>query len=204
MPARNSVKQFEVESFYHVYNRGAHKQPIYRDDFDKTYFLSLISRYLNKADNSADTNKHVYEKYYDIELLCYCLMDNHFHLLVYANKRPAEVSLFIKSVMTAYVMYFNKKYHHQGTIFQGVYKASKITNDSYLIHITRYIHLNPRYFKNYRFSSFKYYTQSKIPPVWLKPQRILGLFDGDYTVFAEDYVGHKAWLEEIYVTLADK
>ena len=147
-----------------------------------------------------------YPKYdLQVELLCYCLMNNHFHLLVYAGEQPEMLTTFMRSVMTAYSMYFNKRHKRQGTLFQGVYKASRITNDTYLQHISRYIHLNPRTFRTYKFSSLRYYVDPIDSPVWLKPDRIVEMFRGSsYIKFVEDYVVQHKMLEELYSELADK
>lgn len=106
-------------------------------------------------------------------------------------------------MLTAYTMYFNKKYKRVGTLFQGVFRASRISNEPYLIHISRYIHLNPRRYKKYYYSSLKYYLGGT-PPLWLKPAKIIEMFEeGEYMSFLQDYESHKAMLEEIKYELAD-
>ncbi len=204
MPSRNSVKLLEPDSYYHLYNRGASKQPIFKDSQDKKYFLGLLDRYLNQNNKSLNGSGVGYPKYQNqIELLCYCLMDNHYHLLVYVGDKPQSLSKFVSSVMTAYSMYFNLRYTHQGTIFQGVYKAAKITNDSYLLHITRYIHLNPKNYTKYVFSSYRAYIDQTVKYNWLKPQKILSLFNGDYELFVKDHADHKRWENLVLGELAD-
>ena len=78
----------------------------------------------------------------DIELLAYCLMPNHFHLLIKQNNKDS-ISKFMRCIATNYSMYFNKRYDRIGSLFQGIYKAILIKNDNYLLHLTIYIHLNP-------------------------------------------------------------
>lgn len=77
MPSRNSVKQFSAPAYYHVYNRGAGKQIIFRDATDKQYFMHILQRHLDPKDDSTDRFGVAYKKY-DIELVAYCLMKNHF------------------------------------------------------------------------------------------------------------------------------
>lgn len=204
MPSRNVIKQYAAESYYHVYNRGVAKQLIFMDEQDKRQFLKIVSRHLDPSVTSVKSNGISYRKFdLDLELLCYCLMGNHFHLLLYVKDDGRTLTAFMQSVLTAYTMYFNKKYRRVGTLFQGVYKASRISSDSYLLHISRYIHLNPRTYKSYRFSSLAYYT-GKEPPDWLKPQKIISLFEGvDYLEFLADYEDTKAMFEEIKYELAD-
>jgi REP element-mobilizing transposase RayT len=204
MPALNSVKIYEPDSYYHVYNRGAGKQPIFIDRFDKTYFIGLLDRYLNPKNIGVNTSGEPYPKYLNMELLAYCLMGNHFHLLTYINDDVEEISKLLKSLLTSYTMYFNLKYRRSGALFQGVYKATKITNDAYLVHISRYIHLNPRTYRTYKFSSLGAYLGLGCP-AWLKPKRIVDLFEGnDYLAFVDDWADYQESLSQIGSELADR
>ncbi len=205
MPSKNVVKVYAEGHYYHVYNRGVAKQPIFLDASDKQHFLRILQRHLDPADKSLKMDAMPYRKFdQELELLCYCLMGNHFHLLFYLNQDNTSLKTLMQSALTAYTMYFNKKYKRVGTLFQGVFKASKINNDSYLVHITRYIHLNPRTYKTYFYSSLAYYL-GKTPPSWIRPQKILDMFEGeDYLQFLEDYEGNKAMLDELKYELADK
>ena len=130
-------------------------------------------------------------------------MPNHFHALVYQTKPDAMTKLF-KSVMTTYGMYFNKKYKLLGPVFQSRFKASMISQDHYLMHVSRYIHLNPKDYKTWSFSSLPFYL-GKQSAEWIKPEKILGLFDGrmDYKKFIGDYEDHKKMLDEIKPELAN-
>lgn len=204
MPSRNIIKTFAPHSYYHVYNRGVAKQPIFIEAADKHHFIKILSRYLDPADQSKKVDGSTYRKFdKEIELLCYCLMNNHFHLLIYQSDSTGAITDFVRSVMTGYTMYFNRKYGRVGSLFQGVYKASHITNESYLLHISRYIHLNPRTYRTYYYSSISHYL-GKPAPAWLHPQRVLDLFEGsDYLEFLEDYEDHNVALEEIKYELAD-
>jgi putative transposase len=177
---------------------------IFEDTNDKRHFIKILNRHLDPNNKSVKEGGATYRKFNeDIEIVCYCLMGNHFHLLVYVHDNPIVLGEFMKVVLTAYTMYFNKRYKRVGGLFQGVYKASRIRNDEYLLHISRYIHLNPRTCKSYRWSSLPYYCGAE-PPVWLRPRRVIDLFDGDdYMQFLEDYEDHKNMLEEIKQDLAD-
>lgn len=77
-----------------------------------------------------------------VDIGAYCLMPNHFHLLV-REVSENGVSRFMQKLMTAYTMYFNKKYDRTGALFQGKFKAQHATNDEYLKYLLAYIHLNP-------------------------------------------------------------
>lgn len=187
MPGRNTRKIDVADSYYHVYARGSNKQKIFIDDNDFVYFLSLLKRYL-----SHDTTKSYrgvsYEKLHDnIQLLAYCLMRNHFHLLFYqVNDRG--MSRLMHGVMTAYSMYFNKKYNRRGPLFESRYRASRVTTEPYLLHISRYIHLNPAAWQTYRYSSLSSYLTDSGPD-WVIPGPIKALFNshGEYFQFLKDY-----------------
>lgn len=185
MPSKNTIKLYEIPAYYHVYNRGAGRQVIFRDNSDKKMFLGLLARHLDPASNLARTDKIPYEKY-DVELIAYCLMSNHFHLLLYQEKDIAAITKLMRSVSTSYTMYFNQRHDQSGHLFQGVFKASRIDSDQYLAHITRYIHLNPDRFETYEWSSLSVYLGKKSQP-WLHPERILALSPERYIEFLHDY-----------------
>ncbi|MFZ1361289.1 MAG: transposase [Candidatus Saccharimonadales bacterium] len=193
MPSKNAVREYDIRTYYHVYNRGASKQSIFLDDQDKINFLSLLQRHLDPDDTSRRSDGLPYP-IFDIELLAYCLMGNHFHLLLYQNEDTAAISNFMKSIDTAYTMYFNKKYRASGHLFQGPFKSARITDEAYLLHITRYIHMNPRYYQRYRWSSISAYL-GKAAPAWLKIERIADMRPAEYRNFLADYESRKAELE---------
>lgn len=204
MPSRHIVKQFASDSYYHVYNRGVSGQKIFLDSIDKKYFLNILARHLDPNSTITKSGGLPYQKFNDeLELLCYCLMGNHFHLLLFQKDNPTALTAFMRPVLTAYTMYFNRKYKRTGPLFQSIYKSSSISDDSYLLHITRYIHLNPRNYRTYHYSSLSAYLGQPHEP-WLQPARILALFEGDnYMVFLEDYIDHKAMFESLKTELAN-
>lgn len=110
----------------------------------------------------------------------------------------------MQSVMTSYSMYFNQKYSHFGPVFQGRYLASMIDNDQYLEHISRYIHLNPKDYQNYPYSSLQFYAGSKKAD-WIDVSKIMNMFSSydEYVAFLEDHKDFKAMLEEIEYELAN-
>jgi hypothetical protein len=100
-------------------------------------------------------------------------------------------------------MYFNKKYGRVGPLFQQRYRASRITDDTYLLHISRYIHLNPDRYKNWQWSSLQAYIGTNDCD-WVRPDRVLELFSGDYQQFLEDYKNRRDILERIKHELANE
>lgn len=188
MPSRNVLKLDIAESYYHVYARGASRQQIFRDTTDYAYFLSLFERYLSyeaRHDQSGRPYAHLTGT---LELLAYCLMPNHFHLQFYQHDEGA-ISTLMRGVMTSYSRYFNKKYDRSGPLFETRYKSSRISSDTYLMHISRYTHLNPREWRTWPWSSYRYYIRPAQSPEWLETERVRGLFPSDthYLDFVADY-----------------
>lgn len=191
MPKRNIVKIYGADNYYHVYNRGNNHQEIFKDKHDYSYFMSLLKRYLS-SEKSLDKSGRENNNYADeVELVAFCLMPNHFHLLCYL-KEPDGIVHLMRSVMTAYTMYFNKKYQRSGKLCESTFLASRISNDGYLWHITRYIHLNPMDlgidYENYDYSSLSYFA-GKRRSDWLHDDKLLETRQErvEYLDFVKDY-----------------
>ncbi len=203
MPSRNIIKHDLDETFYHVYSRGINKQAIFNDDNDYIFFLGLCKRYLS-PEIAKDKRGLSYLNFNKtLELLAYCLMPNHIHLFLYQIEAKAMQQV-MRAIMTSYSIYFNRKYNRRGPLFESRYKASNIDNDAYLQHISRYIHLNPRDWKNYKYSSLKYYIGTSSSQ-WIKPARVLDMLGQTetYVDFLADYEGQKEMLDELIHQLAD-
>jgi len=157
MPAKNSLKQYLENGYYHLYNRGVEKRLIFQDKQDYSVFLSYLKEYLLPKDEKTllnrlsgiDTTWAEKDKilkalrlnnYSDeILLLGFCLMPNHFHLLI-KQLMIDSIDRFISSIGTRYTMYFNRKYKRVGSLYQGVYKAVLVSTDEQLLQLSRYIH----------------------------------------------------------------
>jgi putative transposase len=204
MPSRNILKEFAPSEHYHVYNRGVEKRVIFLDDNDYAVFLGLLKKYLT-GDKHNTENRHIFENLNgQVRLLAYCLMPNHFHLLLYQTTQDGVTKL-MRRVITGYVMYFNNRYQRVGSLFQGRYKASRINADDYLHHISRYIHLNPDNYTEWPYSSLPYYLGKK-ESSWVQPKQILELFDNNtqtYIEFLRDYEESKKELSVLKWQLAN-
>ncbi len=202
MPSRNVIKDDLPESYYHVYFRGGNRSRIFREPADYERLLQLFSRYLSLKEekNSAGVSFPNYSN--KIELLSFCLMPNHVHLLLYQHNQ-GDMTELMRSLLTSYSMYFNKKYKRSGPLFESRYKASHISNDAYLQHISRYIHLNPKQWRDYEYSSLPYYLH-QISDEWIVPKRILELFESpaEYLQFVEDYEDAKEMMDILKLELA--
>lgn len=162
-------------AWYHVTSRGNERVSIFRDDTDRRKFISIL-------EESAED--------YGVEVHGFCLMSNHFHLLL---KTPlADLDRFMQRFNTAYIVYFNWKHERVGHLYQGRYKAILVDADNYLLGVSRYIHLNPvrlerwekaslkdkfTFLKSYPWSSFPAYLGIR-EPSFLHLDMILGMVGG--------------------------
>jgi putative transposase len=202
MPSRNVVKVDLPHAYYHVYARGNTRSDVFRDDQDSAVFLSLFKRYLSKTPQS-DPDGVPYPHFTGkVELICYCLMQNHFHLLLYQYE-AAAMSGLMRSMLTSYSRYFNKKYSHSGPLFESRYKASLVYNQRYLEHITRYIHLNPTNWREYAHSSLPFYLGAR-QAEWLHPEKAMEMFSdsANYVQFLESFEDDKQSLAVVAERLA--
>ena len=170
---------FVSGEYYHIYNRGNSKQKIFNDKEDYERFVGLLYA-CNQRDNLRvdDFKKdqglfNIFRTGVIIGIGAYCLMPNHFHILVTEIDEDG-ISRFIQKFTTAYVMYYNKKYKRTGSLFEGKFKAQHLDRDIYLKYLFSYIHLNPikliqsdwkekgikdkdkiiKFLTNYKYSSF--------------------------------------------------
>ena len=142
-----TARKIGNSGFYHIVARGIGKQIIFEEENDYLLFLGLLKKYLKEE---------------DAVLQAYCLMDNHFHLLL---KIDSGMDRLMKKISTAYVFYFNNKYERVGHLFQDRYRSIPVEDDSSLLSVVRYIHNNPAKAgicpaDRYRWSSWSAYTGS--------------------------------------------
>lgn len=198
MPAKNVIKTYVPDSYYHVYNRGVSKQTIFHDEQDYEVFLGLLKRYLSPVP-TLRANRTPYPSYAgEVRLLSYCLMPNHFHLQLYQISEEG-MQLLLKSVSVAYSMYFNKRYKRIGAVFQQRYRAVLIENDGQLVHISRYIHMNPTHYNSWEWSSLPYYLNKRHAD-WVQPYISEDIVD--YGLFLKEYESRRNELEKLKHELA--
>ncbi len=204
MPVRNVVRYQAPDTFYHVYNRGHNRAPLFSDNEDYDFFTWLLERCYGPTQLKGKDGRPFPWFGDQVTLHAFCLMPNHFHLLLHQGEESGSLSKSMQSLATTYSMYFNKKYKKRGSIFESVFKASPILNESYLQHITRYIHLNPRDFKSWPHSSYRDYLSNGAHG-WVVTGRILSIFESRevYERFVDDYVDMRNELEALKHELAD-
>jgi putative transposase len=141
-----SPRLFFTDIPYHVVQRGNNKVPIFLKDKDYLFFLEAL------REAKIEHPCFIYG---------YCLMTNHFHLLIEPKERNDNISLLIKLLGSRYVRYVNKNYNRSGTLWEGRFKCSLIDKESYFFTCLRYIEMNPvragvvRFPEFYRWSSYR-------------------------------------------------
>lgn len=148
MPGRKTV--FANDYFYHVYNRGSEKRDIFTKHGDFQRFIKTIYYYQYEGPKPRlsllNTNQFINFKPDNnkklVEIICYCLMPNHYHFLL-KQVKDQGISKFISQLSNSYTKYFNTRYNRVGALFQGAFQAVLIESEEQLIHVSRYIHLNP-------------------------------------------------------------
>jgi REP-associated tyrosine transposase len=146
--------------------RGNNRQAIFRDDADRQRYLEKLSFYCQEK---------------NVDLLSYCLLPHHVHLLVETPK--GNLSKIMQGFQTSYTVYFNKRYRRTGHVFEQRYKALVVDKDNYLFKVSRYIHLNPVSARlmerpqDFRWRSYGAYLEGK-GLTGLSTESVLGYFSG--------------------------
>jgi putative transposase len=223
MPLR--TVPFVDGEFYHVYNRGVNRRKIFLTERNYSKFIQTIEYYsfnnhrLRFSDYLAlspeirsDYFNKINEKF--IEIVSFVLMPNHFHFLI---KQTGEngISKFIRLFQNSYARYFNLKHGRVGHLFQGQFKAVHIDTNEQLLHVSRYIHLNPltslvvksiEELEKYPWSSYPIYVGMDVSTKFVTPKQILEQFENrsSYQKFVSDQVTYQQELELIkHLTLEE-
>lgn len=209
MPSRNTVKIYVANGIYHIYNRGVEKRKIFLDEEDYKVFLYYLKSYLLPLEQQVKPPRGIkcldnFILHKEIKLFVYCLMPNHFHLML-KQLREKTIIEFMRRLSNAYVEYFNKKYERVGSLFQGRYKAILVDKENYLLHLSRYIHINSlelfedqkdkfEKLRKYPYSSYLDYIGKKNSK-WISREEIMNYFENTkdvtgfstYQSFVEEY-----------------
>jgi len=146
---------FATGETYHLFNRGAHKQAIFtsKEDYDRFSLLLYLSNSTSAVNIRETLRKYKGQTFEDVfkmesrveplvDLYAYCLMPNHFHLVV-QQKSESGITAFARKLFTGYSMYFNVLHSHSGILSQGAIKSRHIDNEPYFRYVFAYVHLNP-------------------------------------------------------------
>ncbi|QQG43564.1 MAG: transposase [Candidatus Daviesbacteria bacterium] len=214
MPARTTP--LVNEQIYHIYNRGTEKRRIFDNKRCYSRFIQTI-RYYQLEGPKPKFSNFIKQKLFNpdpekkiVEIICYCLMPNHFHLLV-KQLKDGGISEFMRKLSDSYTKYYNIKFERVGALLQGPFKAVLIETDEQLTHVSRYIHLNPlvsflvKDLAQYEWSSYEEYINNKSIGICVK-ENVLGFFKSpeDYKQFVLDQAGYGQQLELIKHQLVDE
>lgn len=202
----NRKTQLANDQYYHIYNRGVDKRQIFLQDkyyhrfihdlyeFNDLEAVINVNRRFNNTDGSATPIKKERKRLVDI--VCFCLMPNHFHLIL-KQLIDNGISKFMHKLGTGYVNYFNELQDRTGALFEGRFKSILIENDEYLMYLSRYIHLNcidliepewkengiknwknaSEFLESYKWSSYLDYIGKDNVPSVINNEFLLGYFD---------------------------
>src|SRR4030065_2173313 len=163
-------------AFYHITSRGNERKNIFKNEYDFKKFLE----YLEAAN-----------KRYRAVIHIYCLMSNHYHLLL--ETPMGNLSQIMRHINGAYTTYYNTKRKRFGHLLQGRYKETLIQAEEYAEELSRYIHLNPiragirSKLEEYQWSSYQYYIGKKQTPTWLTVDYILSYFGMETSTAQKKY-----------------
>lgn len=202
-----------VNSFYHVFNRGVEKRIIFTSSGEYFRFLQTLDFYryyptprklsTHLRFNSELPKPNISQKEI-VKILCFCLMPNHFHLLMQQLEEKG-ITEFLRRISDSYTRYFNTKNDRIGPLFQGTFKAKIIKSDEHLLQVSKYIHRNPvtlskwntENLSEYTFSSYPGYLDSKRNFQFCDTEIITNYFNENnpnlsYQTFVEETDGTQA------------
>lgn len=206
-----------TNEIYHVFNRGVEKRPIFLNHRNYLHFLKLVDYYRFKEppfkfshlkilsrEEREKILKELQEHQKLVDIFAFCLLPNHIHFLL-KQLVDGGISKFISNATNSYSRYFNIRNERIGHLFQGNFGASRIEDDEQLLHVSRYIHLNPvtsylvgiDELENYRYSSYLEYLNKE--KGFCNTSEILAFFKTpeDYKKFVRDQADYAKTLEAI-------
>lgn len=187
-------QKFVPGEFYHIYNRGVDKQPIFKNNRDWQVLQRLL--YLRNAKDSNLRVERVEKKALAeidrgealVNICAYAMMPNHFHLLL-QEKEEGGITKFMSKLLTSYSMYFNKKYERSGPVMCRPFRSKHVESDEYMRWLISYIHLNPLELKhtegdydfliNYKYASFRDYYKADSETAAILNKEALPIHLGD-------------------------
>lgn len=209
-----------TDEYYHIFNRGINKQPIFLGIGDYHRVIDILEFYsfassklrfskfilLPKEERTSLWETIKKENKRLVDIICYCIMPNHFHFLL-RQREEGGISKFMAKLQNSYTRYFNTKHGKIGPILQGQFKAVRIEDDNQLLHVSRYIHLNPYTsfvvkglddLEHYLWSSFPEYIGERNTSICSKEIILANFKDSrDYKRFVFDQADYQRRLKEI-------
>lgn len=217
---------FATDHYYHLYNRGVEKRPVFTNKREYKRALETLNyyRFSNASPKfskflvqpperkSEFLARFAFQENKLVEIVSFCLMPNHFHFLV-KQLKDRGIAAFVSNFTNSYTKYFNTKHERNGPLFTGVFKAVLVETDRQLLHLSRYIHLNPvtsfiireEYLDSYAWSSLGEYLGTAKNTI-VDTKELLSNFSSrdKYRTFIYDQVQYAQELEKIkHLTLEE-
>ena len=202
-------------SLYHIFNKSISKYTIFNSDFEFNRFINIINYYLYKnppvkysrfleysTEYQQKTKNSFVEENKLVEIIAYCLMPTHFHLILKQLKKSG-VSILLGNIENSYARYFNLAHRRSGPLWVGPFKNISINTNEQLLHLTRYIHLNPcssnivKYPHEWKFSSFREFIHNNAKDKMCNYFKYFDLSRNEYKTFVEEFIDQQKELELI-------
>jgi putative transposase len=208
------------DEVYHLYNRGVARMPMFTKPSEFLRFIHLIE-YCHFANTpvsfslykkrTIEKRKEILQTLYEqndchVEIMAFCLMNNHFHLLIRQMTENGSTK-FIGNIQNGYGKFFNMKHKRTGPVFQPGFQAVRVETDEQLLHVSRYIHLNPttayivksEELDTYQWSSLPGYLDGNKCFSFVSMDTLLGLINGEnaYKTFTFDQASYQQELGRI-------
>ncbi|MFH1368054.1 MAG: transposase [Elusimicrobiota bacterium] len=201
---------------YHVFSRSIARYIIFNNDIEYSRILEVIEYYMSERppasysrilyystdvqDGYKELNK---TKDKAVDIVAYCIMPTHIHLIL-KQLRNNGISIFMKNILNSYTRYFNTKHERKGPLWEGRFKSVLVGTDEYLMHLTRYVHLNPATAQivtkpeEWLYSSYNAYIQNNNQANgFCKYSDLLKIDPKDYKSFVEDRISYQQELQRI-------
>jgi len=202
---------------YHVYNQSIADYRIFNSDSEFSRIVELIQYYQTEKQQvnfskfkeyNMQHLENISDKGKLVEIICYCPMPTHFHLAL-KQLKDHGISKFINKVFNSYSHYFNIKHNRKGPLFAGRFKKVLVQTDEQLLHLTRYIHLNPvtagivDFPADWKYSSYKEYIDAADEKVICEYKDILDIKPEAYKMFVENRIAYQKELARIKSLMLD-
>lgn len=207
----------EVGEVYHITNKSIEGYVIFNDETEYLRMKQLLQYYQvdnpparysyfvawQKDKNELVNKKNRQNKEKLVRIIAYCLMPTHIHLILQAT-RERGISIFVNKILNSYTRYFNTKHRRKGPLWTGRFKRVLVKTDEQLIHLTRYVHLNPvtAYLvdlpEQWSFSSYhEYLVEEPMVDKICEFKHILEISPSEYKKFVEDQISYQRELAAI-------
>ncbi len=204
-------REFFENGVFHIFTKSIAEYTIFRTEEDYVRMLNLLKFYMFERKNSfyyysrlPDIEKEkLYKGKKIVKIIAYCLMPTHIHLILY-NEQENGITTFMRNLLDSYTRYFNLKVKRKGPLWESRFKSILVETDEQLLHLTRYIHLNPvtAYLvdspEKWKFSSYLEYVEEINEQEKISEYKdFLEISPKDYKIFVNDRISYQRELAKI-------